>query len=88
MNVSLTPELEKFVADKVETGRYSSASEVVREALRLLEQHELSREAQLKAFNEELQRRLASLDRGEGIDGETVIKELMEKSRERRRRSA
>ena len=36
MNVSLTPELEKFVSAKVETGRYSSASEVVREALRLL----------------------------------------------------
>ena len=37
MNVSLTPELEKFVAAKVESGRYTSASEVVREALRLLE---------------------------------------------------
>jgi putative addiction module CopG family antidote len=34
MNVSLTPELEKFVSAKVESGRYNSASEVVREALR------------------------------------------------------
>ncbi len=88
MNVSLTPELEKFVADKVESGRYTSASEVVREALRLLEQHELSREAQQKAFNEELERRIASLDRGEGIPAEQVIEELKAKSRERRRRSA
>jgi len=32
MNVSLTPELDKFVAGKVESGRYNSASEVVREA--------------------------------------------------------
>jgi antitoxin ParD1/3/4 len=39
MNVSLTPELEKFVGTKVESGRYNSASEVVREALRLLEEH-------------------------------------------------
>ncbi|MCC7339617.1 MAG: type II toxin-antitoxin system ParD family antitoxin, partial [Bryobacterales bacterium] len=38
MNVSLTPELEEFVAAKVQTGRYTSASEVVREALRLLEE--------------------------------------------------
>ena len=37
MNVSLTPELEKFVSAKVGSGRYNSASEVVREALRLLE---------------------------------------------------
>jgi len=36
MNVSLTPELEKFVRNKVATGTYNNASEVVREALRLL----------------------------------------------------
>jgi antitoxin ParD1/3/4 len=88
MNVSLTPELEKFVADKVQSGRYTSASEVVREALRLLEQHELAREAQLKAFNEELDRRIAALDRGEFVDAETIKAELAAKSRERRRRSA
>jgi len=88
MNVSLTPELEKFVADKVQSGRYTSASEVVREALRLLEQHELSREVQLKAFNEELDRRIAALDRGEFVDAETIKAELAAKSRERRRRSA
>jgi len=33
MNVSLTPELEKIVTDKVATGRYTSASEVIRETL-------------------------------------------------------
>jgi antitoxin ParD1/3/4 len=36
MNVSLTPELEKLVEEKVATGMYQTASEVVREALRLL----------------------------------------------------
>ena len=40
MNVSLTPELEKFVDDTVATGRYGSASEVVRAALRALEQEQ------------------------------------------------
>jgi len=40
MNVSLTPELEKFVDDTVATGRYGSASEVVRAGLRALEQEE------------------------------------------------
>ena len=33
MNVSLTPELQQFVADKVESGLYNNASEVIREAL-------------------------------------------------------
>ena len=37
MNVSLTPELERLINDKVETGSYQTASEVVREALRLLQ---------------------------------------------------
>lgn len=40
MNVSLPEELAKFVKDKVATGRYGSSSEVVREALRLMEKTE------------------------------------------------
>ena len=40
MNVSLTPELEKFVADKVKTGFYNSASEVVRASLRLMKEED------------------------------------------------
>jgi antitoxin ParD1/3/4 len=40
MNVSLAPELERFVAESVASGRYRSASEVVRAALRLLEKDE------------------------------------------------
>jgi antitoxin ParD1/3/4 len=40
MNVSLPEELANFVKDKVSTGRYSSSSEVVREALRLMEKTE------------------------------------------------
>ncbi len=44
MNVSLTPELERFVTDKVDTGLYQTASEVVREALRLLKDRDMERE--------------------------------------------
>jgi len=61
MNVSLTPELENFVNAKVKSGRYNSASEVVREALRLLEEHEKARSAQLADFRAEIDRCLASL---------------------------
>lgn len=88
MNVSLTPELDNFVAGKVESGRYNSASEVVREALRLLEEHDRARSAQLAAFNKELEARLASLDRGEHVDPEKARERLEQKSRERRRLSA
>jgi antitoxin ParD1/3/4 len=40
MNVTLTPELEAIVQQRVESGRYGSASEVVREALRLLDERD------------------------------------------------
>lgn len=48
MNVSLTPDLEALIREKVESGRYSSSSEVVREALRLLEQRDREREERLR----------------------------------------
>jgi antitoxin ParD1/3/4 len=84
MNVSLTPELDKFVVGKVESGRYNSASEVVREALRLLEEYDRARSEQLAAFNQELGARLASLDRGEYVYPDAARQRLEQKSRERR----
>jgi antitoxin ParD1/3/4 len=45
MNISLTPELERLVNDKVKTGMYQTASEVVREGLRLLKEKDLRTEA-------------------------------------------
>jgi antitoxin ParD1/3/4 len=88
MNVSLTPELEKFVSAKVGSGRYNSASEVVREALRLLEEHDSACAAQLAEFNGELGRRLAPLDRGETIDPAAARAPLQRKSAERRKPQA
>jgi antitoxin ParD1/3/4 len=88
MNVSLTPELDKFVADKVESGRYNSASEVVREALRLLEEHDRARGAQIAAFNKELGARLASLESGIKVNPQAARKRIEEKSRARRQLSA
>ena len=85
MNVSLTPELEKFVSAKVESGRYNSASEVVREALRLLEEHDQARAAQLAEFNQELGRRLDALDRGQRVDPAEVRARLRKKSEARRK---
>ncbi len=85
MNVSLTPELEKFVSAKVESGRYNSSSEVVREALRLLEQHDSARAVQLGAFNKELDRRLAALDRAEQVHPSETRASLQSKSEQLRK---
>jgi antitoxin ParD1/3/4 len=63
MNVSLTPKLEQFLSGKVQSGRYNSSSEVVREAHRLLEEHASARATKPEGFNAELSRRLAELSR-------------------------
>lgn len=78
MNVSLTPELEQFVHAKVKSGRYLSASEVVREALRLLEERDRLREMQLQTLREKIAIGIEQSDRGELLDGEEVFQELFE----------
>ena len=84
MNISLTTELEKFVSSKVDSGRYNSASEVVREALRLLEEHDHARSIQLSTFNQELGRRLHILNTGEHVLPEPAKTRLRKTSQQRR----
>jgi antitoxin ParD1/3/4 len=60
MNVSLTPQLEELVRRKVESGLYGSASEVMREALRLLDEHDLLRSMRLEELRAEIQKGLES----------------------------
>ena len=64
MNVSLTPELESIVKFKVETGLYNSASEVLREGLRLLQQRDEMREMKLQALRKEIQKGMDDLEAG------------------------
>ena len=64
MNVSLTPKLDELVQAKVASGLYNSASEVIREALRLLDERDRLREARLGELRTELAVGLEQLERG------------------------
>lgn len=99
MNISLTPELEKFIQNKVDSKMYQTASEVVREALRLLADHDQTRQAKLEALRRDIQVGLDQLDRGEYIeiksdaDAKALVERIKRKGRERlatrqKRRSA
>jgi antitoxin ParD1/3/4 len=55
MNISLTPHLENLVKSKVDSGLYNSASEVMRDALRLLEERDYVREMRLTELRREIQ---------------------------------
>ena len=72
MNIHLTPELERLVQGKVQSGRYNSASEVVREALRLMEERDLRKQE----LRQRLTRSLESQRQGRLFDGEAVFDRL------------
>ncbi len=86
INVSLTPHLERFVTSRVTSGRYQSASEVVREGLRLLEEREDVRRAAIRQLRKEIAVGLEQAHRGELLDGEEVFRELGQRSEKRRSR--
>jgi antitoxin ParD1/3/4 len=65
MNVSLTPQLEELISNKVASGMYNSASEVVREALRLLDERDRLRQMRLEELRKEIAIGLEQLERGE-----------------------
>jgi antitoxin ParD1/3/4 len=76
MNVSLTPELEQLVNQKVQTGRYTSASEVIREGLRLLERRDEMQALQRDEMRRKIAAGVASLKAGKGADGEAFLAQL------------
>ncbi len=70
MNISLNPHFEELVKNKVESGLYNSVSEVMREALRLLEERDQLRDLRLKELRRDIQKGLdsgeaSSLDMGD-----------------------
>lgn len=86
-NIALTPHLDKLVRSKVASGRYQSASEVVREGLRLLEQADQSREAGLQGLCHDIEAAWQQSNRGDVINGPTVFNEIRALSKSRRSKS-
>lgn len=76
LNVSLTPELDRFVQERVASGRYQTASEVIREGLRLLEEQERQRDAAFEALQEKLRRGAQQAERGELVSAEQVLQKI------------
>src|SRR6202012_1165018 len=88
MNISLTPELAKFVEKEVQSGLYQTASEVVRAGLRRLKEDQTARLPQAPRTLEELEKQLLQsidrLDRGEGVEGREVFRRLRKRIKQSR----
>ena len=68
MNVSLTPQLEKLVKKKVKLGQYNSASEVVRESLRLMDRHDRVARVQIKELRARIARGIQAIEAGNYVE--------------------
>ena len=88
MDVILTTELEQMIQTKVESGEYQSASEVVSEALRLMDEIERARKTQIQKLQTRLDHSLAQADRGELVDGEQFMQRMLDELDARRAREA
>lgn len=91
MNISLTPELEAFVENELQSGTYCSATEVIRAGLRLLKEKKEPRSRLTVSSRPELEDKLLlavrQLDQGEGISSEAALKELKTRLKARRKQS-
>ena len=82
MNVSLTPELNKWINEKVASGLYQSSSELIREGLRFLMLREEQRQAMIAELRQDLLIGVTQLDNGKSQDlDEGLLKSIKKKAR-------
>jgi len=87
MNVSLTPELETLVNEKVKSGNYNSASEVVREALRLLKEQDELKRIRREQLRGEVMKGVEEIRRGQGVvysSGEELAEAVISRGKARK----
>ena len=84
MNVSLTPELEQYVNNRVQSGLYHSASEVIREGLRLLKEKDEIHQRKLEDLRREIQIGIDQADRGQvSAFTKETLKDIKDQGRKR-----
>ena len=76
MPITLQPEQEQFIQTQLATGRYTNATEVIAEALQLLEKRN-HYDRWVEELGNKIDIAAAELDRGEGLDAETAINPLL-----------
>lgn len=84
MDILLTSEAEQFIQQQLETGKFSSVSEVVDAGIRLLEEREQTDHRRFEELRRDVEIGTAQLDRGEVVEGETFMQELRTKLHQKR----
>jgi antitoxin ParD1/3/4 len=79
MNISLKPEHEQFILAQIATGKYRKLEEVVDIAFRLLEKLNTEYAEWIEETRQKVDVAIVELERGEGLDGETIVMEILER---------
>ncbi|MEH1853466.1 MAG: type II toxin-antitoxin system ParD family antitoxin [Nostoc sp.] len=77
MSITFSPEQEKIIQVLLATGQFKNVDEVIQTALRLLAEETLSQQVWLEETRTKIDEGIVSLERGEGIDGETFVNQLL-----------
>ena len=85
LSISLPGEMARWVREKVDSGSYSSNSEIIREGLRLLQDHDELRAKKLKALQDMVEE---SMNSGPGIPAEEVFARMEERNRQWRKKKS
>ena len=76
LNVSLTPELSRFIDTKLQSGLYTSGSEIIREALRLFKKYEAVKDSTIAEMKAKIDAGIEQAKAGKVLDGEKVFTDL------------
>ena len=88
MEISLEPELERFIQSLVSNGQYKSVNEAVNALLKLLMERELIYQRRFEELRQEILIGIEASNRGETLDSETVFNSLQQKLQKRRERES
>jgi antitoxin ParD1/3/4 len=87
MEITLQPELEQFIQEKVTSGQYQSVNEAVNAGLKLLMERDLIYQGRFAELRQEIMVGIKASEKGEVVDSETVFHSLRNKLEQRRHES-
>lgn len=79
MSITLTPEQESLIQSLIATGRFRNSAEVIQIAFRLLEEAQREEQTWIEETRSKIDEGFAALERGDTLDGETFVNQLIEK---------
>jgi antitoxin ParD1/3/4 len=85
MTITLTPELEKFVAEQIKNGAYRSPDDIIVQSLGMLRAQEEFIRSNVAELREAIEIGMSQIRSGDVIDGKTAIQNIREKLRQRER---